>query len=130
MTTKVSPKIGFTASGSASYSPFYLFGSAVDSAPDLDRSSIGTSNPGFGYAVSGERNASFDALVGVTGNLSKRTSLEFTSFGRDWQMLDTPENNLTSWGSRAGIRQRLSRGLGLHLEYGREQQDYASEPIL
>jgi hypothetical protein len=103
------------------YSPFFQF------APFLDPGSgtVGPIGPGFGYATVAEANLGLDASLGVTGNLTKQTSMFATIAGRDWRMPDAPENNLRTWRGSAGLRHRLSRALGLHFQYGREQNAYA-----
>ncbi|MGZ8797050.1 MAG: hypothetical protein ACXW2F_06870 [Thermoanaerobaculia bacterium] len=121
LTANLTPKLMFNAGGSASYSPFFQF------APFLDvgMSRVGPLTGNFGYAALAERNMRLDASVGLTNNFTKRTSLFITASGREWRLLDDPQNNLRSWGAHAGIRHNLTRGLGVHLGYGRDQNEYA-----
>ena len=86
---------------------------------------MGPVGPGFGHATVAERNLGLDASIGLTDNLTKQTSVVATVEGRDRRMPDAPENNLRTWRASAGLRHRLSQALGLHFQYGREQNEYA-----
>jgi hypothetical protein len=121
LTANLTPKLMFNAQGSASYSPFFHF------APFLDvgMGSVGPLTGNFEYAALAERNVGLDASVGLTNNFTKRTSLFITASERDWRLLDDPQNNLRSWGARAGVHHNLTHGLGVHLGYGRDQNEYA-----
>jgi hypothetical protein len=121
LTANLTPKLMFNAGGSASYSPFFQF------APFLDvgMSSVGPLTGNFGYAALAERTLGLDASVGLTNNVTNRTSLVIAASGRDWRLLDDPQNNLRSWGAQAGVRHRLTRSLGVHLGYGRDQTESA-----
>ena len=121
LSTPVASRLVLDARGAVQYSPFFQF------APFLDPGSgtVGPIGPGFGYATVAEPNIGLGGSIGVTGNLTKQTSVFATVDGRDWQMPDAPENNLRTWGGRAGVRHQLSRTLGLHLVYGRDQNQYA-----
>ena len=125
LTTKLSPSVSFIVGGGAAYSPFFQF------APFLD-AGIATPSPlggGFGYAALAERNLGLDASAGLTDNLTSRTSLYITATGRDWQLLDSPQDNLRTWGAHAGIRHNLTRSLGVHVGYGRDENQYATQGV-
>jgi hypothetical protein len=119
--TNITPKIGFTAGGSAAYSPFFQF------APFLDpgMASVGPLTGGFQYAAVAERNLGLDASVGLTDNFTRRTSLYISASGHDWRLLDDPQNNLRSYGAEVGLRHSVTRTLSLHLGYGRQENQFA-----
>lgn len=121
LTANLTQKLMFNAGGSASYSPFFQF------APFLDAgtSSVGPLTGNFGYAARAERTLGLDASVGLTNTFTKRTSLFITASGGDWRLLDDPQNTLRTWGAHAGVRHKLTRGLGVHLGYGRDQNESA-----
>ena len=123
LNAKLASKLTLEAIGNAGYSPF------SDFAPFIDFGSMANAalfTPAFGFtSAAPERTVIADTSIGLTSNVTKRTSLSASAVGRDWRVLDAPQNDVRSWGGRAGISHRVSRGLGLHLSYGRDQNEYA-----
>ena len=119
-TTPLTPRVGLVMTASAAYSPLLQFFGTFDAA-----SVTAGIVPTLDFAASSQRNAQADGSIGVTDNITKRTSLFATATGRTWQVFDATNLNLQTWGGRAGVRHRLGRGFGLHAEYGRDQNQYA-----
>jgi hypothetical protein len=117
LSLKMGPTLMLNANAGAAYSPFFQFspfqnGATVPAGPPLS---------GFGFAAVGERNVITDGSIGLTSNFTKRTSAYASVDRYDAHLLDNPDNNLSTWGGRAGIRHHLTRALGVHLEYGQQQ---------
>jgi hypothetical protein len=129
LSTKLTRSLTFEANGSASYSPFYEF-APFSSGSMTNAGLFGGGNPealagGFDYAAVAERVVRLDGAIGLTENFTKRTSLSVGASGRDWRMPDSSQNDMRSWGGHASLRHSLTRALGVHLGYGREQTEYA-----
>jgi hypothetical protein len=119
---KLRQKLVFTAGGGASYSPFFQFSSFQDPAG-------GPSGPvtsDFGFAAVAERNVIASGSLGLTSNFTARSSFVVSVDRYEAHLLDSPENDLSSWGGHVGVRHHLTRALGLHLDYGQQQVHYAT----
>jgi hypothetical protein len=119
---KMRPTLVLDAHAGAAYSPFFQFspfqaGGPVSAGPPLS---------GFGFAAVGERNVITDGSIGLTSNFTARSSAYASVDRYDAHLLDNPDNNLSTWGGRAGVRHHLTRALGLHLEYGQQQVNNAA----
>lgn len=121
LAVNLTPRLVLNASGGAAYSPFFQFAPFLDSG----MTNVGPLGAGFGFAAVAERNLGLNASIGLSDSLTKKTTVYANAQGMDWRMLDTPANSLRSWGGRAGIRHSLTRGFGLHAEYGQDQVQYA-----
>jgi hypothetical protein len=130
LSTKLTRSLTFDANGSATYSPFYDFtpflSGNMSNAGLLAGGNAGPLPGGFDYAAAAERVVRLDATVGLTENFTKRTSLSLGMTGRDWRMLDARQNDMRSWGGNVRLHHSLTRGLGVHLGYGRDQTEYAA----
>jgi hypothetical protein len=130
LSTNLTRSLTLEGNGSASYSPFYEFtpflSGDMTNAGLLAGGNAGPLAGVFDYAAVAERIVRLDSTVGLTENFTKRTSLSVAASGRDWRMLDAAQNDIRSWGGRATVRHSLTRSLGVHLGYGRDQYEYAS----
>src|SRR5262245_25251687 len=123
LTADLGSRVHLTTGANAMYSPFYQF------APFLDfgvSSRAAASGPA--YAVFAERNVRVEGSVGATASLTKRTSLFANATGLNWRLLDDPQHSLRAFGAHAGLSHQLTRSLGLHLGYRRDDNAYESSP--
>jgi hypothetical protein len=129
LTAKLTDRVNFNAGGAASYSPFFEFAPFLD--PGAGATTVTPVTGNFGYAALAERNLGLNGTLGFTDNITRRTSLYINGNGSNYELLDDPANNVRSIGGRAGISHQLTRALGVHAAYGRDQFTYAgSSPYI
>ncbi len=116
------PTLTLNARAAAAYSPFFQFSPFQDGGGAV----TGPSLSGFGFAAVAERNVIANESIGLTSNFTARSSA-FVSIDRyDARLLDSSENDVSSWGGRVGVHHHLTRALGLHLIYSEEQVTFAA----
>ena len=120
---RISSRVSLSGSGGFSYSPYYEF------APGLDNrlSNAGAFGGGFGLATAAERNTSVDAGAGLTVQISRRDTFDVGVRTRRDDFLDQEDSNVRSWGGNASFRHTLTRGLGVHAGFGRDEVTYEFE---
>ncbi len=116
------PTLVMNARAGAAYSPFFQFSPFQDGGGAV----TGPALSGFGFAAVAERNVIANESIGLTSNFTARSSVSASIDRYDARLLDSPENNVSSWGGRVGVRHHLTRALGLHLEYSQEQVTFAA----
>lgn len=137
LTVPLARRLTLEGNAGAAYSPFYEFAPFLDSGSGFGSvgqigsgfGSLGPLSAGFGFAAAAERNLGLNASVGLTSELTRRTSLFGTADRREVRLLDHRDRDLKSWGGRAGIRHRVGRGFGVHVAYGREQYEYSFDDV-
>jgi hypothetical protein len=119
---KAAPRLDVDARANFAYSPFYQFAPFLEAGtPDL-----GPLTPGFGLAAIAERNTFLGGTIGLNSQFSARSGVGASVNFRESRLLDNPTHNVRAWGGQASFQHRLSRGLGLHLGYGRDRIEYAA----
>lgn len=113
-------RLTFSASGDAASSPFYGFSPFATAA-----TSFGPAIDPFSYAALSQKNESFGGTLGLTANLSKRTTFTVAASVRDWRLLDTNQNDLRTWSGQAMLRHQVTKKLGVHAGYGSGQNLYS-----
>jgi hypothetical protein len=88
--------------------PAQIYGTSLPTAAD-------------GTAILLMRNDSVQASGGFDAQLGKRTSLSAQAFTRQTRFDDAAEHQFTSVGGRSQLRRQLTRTLGLHAGYSREE---------
>ena len=114
------PRLVMDARASVGYSPFLQF------SPFSEGAAIGGGNPApaFDFAALEERNIAADGAIGISSNFTSRSSFSAGIDGRKTRLLDLDRNDLSSWAAHAGVRHKLTRRLGVHLEYGQQHVTY------
>ena len=120
MNSSVSRRASISASGGWAYSPYYGF------APGFDGrlSNVGAYGGGFGAASAAERNTSTSGSAGLSVRLSRRDTLNFSGNGSRSKFLDQDDVAISRWGGGAGFSHTLTRSLGFHAGYTREEAKY------
>src|SRR5688572_17851560 len=116
MNSRTSLRLG----GGWSYSPYF----DVSPSYGSQSRSVGTFGGGFGVATAAERNMSTDGTAGLTVRLSRRDTIEVSGRARHWEFLDQPEATVATYGGSASYRHALTRTLGIHAGFGREEARY------
>ena len=113
-------KIGIDVSGGATYSPFYQL------APFLDGGAAFASplTSSFDLATVKQKNVSLDGSVGITDNISRRSSITASVNARETLLLDSSTDDVHMWGAGASFQHRITRALGFHLGYGQSEVRY------
>lgn len=116
----------FEAYAAAGYthSPFYEFFSDFGRSP-LDPNLVpdNTVLPFSPYATVMLENETVDGTVGLTGNITKQSSISVSGYRRQTRFAEQPDNDVTMSGYNATWQWQLSRDLGVHAGYGREYVD-------
>ncbi len=99
LTAEIASKLVLEARGGAGYSPFVPFAPSFESGG----ASVAPSGPAFGFAAAAERNIVMNASLGLTSNVTKRTSMFATASAGDSWMLDAPAGNLGTWGGPGAL---------------------------
>lgn len=123
VSSTLNSRVTVSGSGSWSYSPYF------ELAPEFgtDFQSVGSFGGGFGVATAAERNILAEGRGGVSVRLSRRDTFDVDVFGRNHDFLDQPSSSVTSFGGGGMFRHQLTRSLGLHAGFGREEARYAYE---
>ena len=124
MNSRISLRLG----GGWSYSPYYELSPTYGS----QSSTVGSFGGGFGVATAAERNMSTDGRAGLSVQLSRRDSIEFSGTARHWEFLDRPEATVVTYGGRSAYRHSLTRAFGIHAGFGRDEARYEfadAEPV-
>jgi hypothetical protein len=121
--TKLGTRVSLSGSGGFSYSPYYEF------APGLDSrlSHAGAFGGGFGLATAAERNISTNATAGLGVQFSRRDTFTVGVNTRRDRFLDQEDSSVGSWGGNASFSHQLTRSLGVHAGFGREEVTYEFE---
>ena len=120
LTINVNSRVTAGVAGGWSYSPYY----ELSPSYGTQSQSVGSFGGGFGVATAAERNMSTDGTGRVNLRLSRRDTIEISGRARHWKFLDQPESTVTSYGGQASYRHALTRSLGLHAGFGREEAHY------
>ena len=130
----------FDASASANYthSPYYEFFSdfgRIPVNPDIvpDNGVL----PVSPYATVMLENETLGAAVGLTGRITKQSSITLSGYQRQTRFAEAPDNDVAISGYSATWQWRVSRDLGVHAGYGQgkvdvrapDRQDYDSATI-
>jgi hypothetical protein len=84
--------------------------------------------PADSYAALLLRNDTVEGTAGVTSQYSKRSSVSVSALWRQTTFQDSPGNDFESRGFRARWQRMMTRDLGVHAVYGRDQvQQRASD---
>jgi len=113
--TEVATRLSLEASASYLRSPFYHLGldaGVPDAAFVL---------PGGAFAARLLDNETSAGTVGFTSPYSKRSTLNASYSRSGTRFFDEPDNNYEMWGAQASWRHKLSRDVGAHVTFGREQ---------
>lgn len=120
----LSTKFDAYAAAGYSHSPFYEFFS------DFGRNAVepslvpdNTVLPVSPYATVMLENESVDGSVGITGKITKTSSISVSGYKRQTRFAEQPDDDVTMSGYNATWNWRLSRDLGVHAGYGREYVD-------
>ena len=116
MNSRMSLRLG----GGWTYSPYY----DVSPSYGSQSSTVGSFGGGFGVATAAERNMSTDGTAGLTVQLSRRDTIEVNGNARHWDFLDQPDATVSSYGGSATYRHALTRTLGIHAGFGRDEARY------
>jgi len=118
--SQLSRRLRLVASGGFTYSPYYGF------SPNLDDRFVpaGAISGGYGVATTAQRNTTTDADVRLDARLSRRDTLDVGVNARKYAFLDQSENSITSYGGHGTFRHTLTRSLGLHAGFTRQQGLY------
>lgn len=112
------------ASAGYSHSPFYEFFSDFGRqpiAPNIDPDNIVL--PFSPYATVMLENESVDGTVGITGKITKQSSISLSGFKRQTRFAEHPDDDVAMSGYNATWNYQLSRDLGVHAGYGQEYVD-------
>jgi hypothetical protein len=127
LSTRLTRKIDFGTSANVSYSPFFSFlTSANPNTPTFDPT-FGI--PSVGFAAVGQRNVTFDGSMGITANLTKRSSVAVQGSWREMHLFDSTSNDVLTYGAHATFSHRLTRTLGFHAGYGRDLTRYVGTTV-
>ena len=121
--TKLGSRVSLSGAGGFSYSPYYEF------APGLDGrlSNAAAFGGGFGLATAAERNISTNATAGLGVQISRRDTFSVGVNTRRDRFLDQEDGSVKSWGGNASFNHLLTRALGIHAGFGREEVTYEFE---
>jgi hypothetical protein len=117
--TSLNRRLSLSLSGGWAYSPYYGFAPAFDGR----LSNVGAFGGGYGGASAAERNTSASATAGLTARLSRRDSLSINGNANRYKFLDS-ENLLKGWSAGAQFSHTITRSLGFHAGYGRQENTY------
>ena len=62
----------------------------------------------------------FDVGVGLTGSLTRRSSVGVSGAWREMRLIDSADNDVRTYGAQATFNHRLTRTVGFHVGYGNE----------
>src|SRR5678815_2853404 len=113
-------RLRLLASGGFTYSPYYGF------SPNLDDRFMpaGALNGGFGAATVSQRNTTTDGDVRLNVAFTRRDTLDVGATGRRYKFLDQSDSSITSYGGHGTFRHALTRSLGLHAGFTRDEGRY------
>jgi hypothetical protein len=118
--SQLSRRLRLLASGSFMYSPYYGLSAGLD-----DRFvPAGALNGGFGIATAAQRNTTTDGDVRLEARLSRRDTLDVGANARRYEFLDQSDGSVTSYGGHGIYRHELTRSLGVHAGFTRQQGQY------
>jgi hypothetical protein len=135
VSTKLTRRITFTASGTASYAPYYNFApfaAAGSSEPSLSIPDLGLAaltQPEFGFAAIADPVITATGAFGITDTFTKRSSLSIRFDGRESRLPGDNAGRMGDIGTyegRAIFTHHYTRAMGVHLGYGREVASYGS----
>jgi hypothetical protein len=126
-------KITLSTTAFGSYAPFYNFGSGAAPPPTFGNSPllVQGSLPGgggfdqtlpgsnFGFNAVFLPNTTYGGSVGLTGNVSTRTTLSAIGDYRDFKFIDSGSPGFRTLGGMATVRHSLTRRVALRFGYGR-----------
>jgi hypothetical protein len=123
-TTGIDARIGrrsrLLGSGGFAYSPYYGFSAVLD-----DRFiPAGAINGGYGVATAAQRNTSVDGDVRLDVQLSRRDTLDVGADARKYEFLNQSESSITSYSWHGIFRHALTRSVGLHAGFTRQEGLY------
>jgi hypothetical protein len=112
---QITPKVRYSASAAASYSPYLGY------AP-FSSSTIGSVDstylpPQFGFAATNSPNVPVSGSAELTDQLSKRSSLSATLGAQKLFVLDDASRGAEGWNGRVLFSHRPFRTLGFHVGY-------------
>jgi hypothetical protein len=112
---KATSRLSFDAGGRYTSSPFFH----LMTPPALTFGQV--TMPGDPFIAWLLDNDSVEATAGVTAGLSRRSSVNLIGRWRETRFADSPGDNFSARGFRAQWNRRLSRDLGVHAGYGRDE---------
>lgn len=116
----------FEAYASAGYthSPYYEFFSDFGRSPvDPNIVPDNTVLPFSPFATVMLENETVDGTVGLTGRITKHSTISVSGYQRRTHFVNQPDDDVTMSGYNATWNWQLSRDLGVHAGYGREYVD-------
>lgn len=123
VSTELTRRVALSASGDLAYSPYYDFAAATDSR----LSHVGAFGGGFNVATAAERNLSAGVGTGVTVQLTRRDSIGFNGNATRNNFLDQRGSAIDSWSVGARWGRTLTRNIGVHAGYARQDVTYDHE---
>lgn len=112
------------ATAGYSHSPYYEFFSDFGRQPiDPGLNVDPTVLPYAPYATVMMENESVDGTVGITGNITKQSSISVSGFKRQTRFAEHPDDDLATTGYNATWNWHLTRDFGVHAGYGRQWVD-------
>jgi hypothetical protein len=121
LSTRVTTRLQAQAAAAYVHSPYYQTFQSF--GPRTSMTVDGAMLPFSPYAAGMLENETVEASAGLTGQLTRRSSLEAFVYRRQTRFAQQPEDDLAVDGYRATWRYKLRRDLGLHAGYGREHAD-------
>lgn len=123
LSVNVAPRLTLASHGSFQYSPFYQFTSFQNDA----LADGGLAANDFRLAALAERNTNTNANVSLRSNFTRRSSIAVEGEWREWRFLDHSDDSTTTWGGGVRVSHNLTRAVGVHAGYLREQADFRRE---
>lgn len=120
ISTQLNQRVSLSANGGLTFSPYYDFAPGVDGR----LSNSGAFGGGFNVATVAERNRATSGSAGLNFQISRRDSVGVSANAFRYEFLDQANSGIDSWSLGASWGRTLTRGLGVHAGFTRQEVSY------